>query len=191
MSAVKNYIHDTAASIRNKIKNEMMDRFFSIMADGVTKNNRSLLGISAQYVLNGRLIIRSLGLKQLTESHTGEYLSNVIKDCVEKYDCRMNQGIGVTTGSAANMSKMVRELNKNICEEPESIDIGNVSNDETVLADEDIHNVSSSEDTNDAHIEDLLQRMEADNSPSLFDANHPSTNLGRMESQLNYLDKIV
>lgn len=53
LSVVKNYIHDSAASVRNKIKNEMKNRFFSLLADGVTKNNRSLLGISVQYVLNG------------------------------------------------------------------------------------------------------------------------------------------
>lgn len=168
LSVVKNYIHNTAASIRNKIKNEMKDRFFSIMADGFTKNNRSFLGISAQYVLNGRLIIRSFGLKQLTESHTGEYLSNVIKHCVEEYDCRMNQAIGVTTDNASNMLKMVRELNKQICEAPESIDIETVSNDETVLDDEDIQYVSSSEDTNDAHIEELLQRMECEEIQALL-----------------------
>lgn len=122
LKVVKDYIQKVAESIRNKLKNELSGRFVSLMADGVTKRKRSFLGIGVQYVLNGDLKIRSLGLKKLDEAHTGKYLSDVIKECLQEFGCDVHQAIGVTTDNASNMSKMVRELIGTVCENVDSIE---------------------------------------------------------------------
>lgn len=117
LTVVKSHIHGTATKIRAKIKNEIKARLFSLMVDGASRNNRSALGVSAQYISNGSLKIRMLGLKELTQSHTGDYLGSVVRECVEQYDCNISQAIGVTTDNARNMCKMVRGFNEENAEE--------------------------------------------------------------------------
>lgn len=112
LTVVKDHLHATAAKIRNKIKNELNGRLFSLMVDGASRNNRSVLGMSAQYIVNGTFKIRMLGLRELTESHTGDYLGAVVRECIENYDCEISQAISITTDNAANMIKMVRDINK-------------------------------------------------------------------------------
>lgn len=162
LTVVKNYIHKAADSIRTKIKNEMKDRFFSLLADGVTKRNRSFLGIGAQYVVNGNLKIRSLGLMKLDEAHTGKYLSDVIKKCIQEFGCDMHQVIGATTDNASNMSKMVRELNSSACEEVESvenpIEVNSIGATDQHLEVE-INIGQDNQNIKDAQIDELLQRI--------------------------------
>lgn len=114
---VKNHIHKTTTKICIKIKDQLKGRLFSLLVDGAFKHNRSVLGISVQYILNGSLKIRMLGLKELTQSHTGDYMGSVVRECVEEYDCNISQAIGVTTDNAKNLSKMVRGFNEKIAEE--------------------------------------------------------------------------
>lgn len=124
---VKNHIKATAEKIRERIRIEMKDRLFSFLADAGSKNNRAVLGISVQYTVNGELKIRSLGVKQLTQSHTGEYLSLIVKDCLRKFGCDLNQAIAATADNASNMSKMVKEMNASPCESHEISSLDNES----------------------------------------------------------------
>lgn len=162
LKVVKDYIHRAADSIKTKIKNEMKGRFFSLMADGVTKRNRSFLGIGVQYFMDGFLHIRSLGLKKLEEAHTDKYLSDVIKKCVQEFGCHMNQAIGATTDNASNMSKMVRELNSSACEMIESVENPiemnlNFATDQHLEVETDIG--QDNQNMRDAQIDELLRRM--------------------------------
>lgn len=68
---VKNHIHETAVKIREKIAVQIKDRLFSLSADIVTKNNRSILGIFIQYILDGKLQNRCMGMKELHSRHRG------------------------------------------------------------------------------------------------------------------------
>lgn len=122
LTVVKDHLHATATKIRMKIKTELIGRLFSLMVDGASRKNRQVLGISAQYISNGKLKIRMLGLKELTESHTGEYLAAVVRECIDEYDCEISQAISCTTDNAKNVIKMVREMNKENDDEEEQLD---------------------------------------------------------------------
>lgn len=111
LHVIKDHLHATAVKVRDKIKIEMKDCLFSISADIVTKNNRSILGIYAQYILNNELAVRCIGMKELDKSHTGLYLSEVIRKCIEEYGCDMGQVISITTDNGRNMIKMIEHLN--------------------------------------------------------------------------------
>lgn len=122
LTVVKDHIHKTATKIRMKIRTELIGRLFSLYVDGASRKNRSVLGIGAQYIINGKLKIRMLGLKELTESHTSGYLGAVVRECIEDYDCENSQMISCTTDNAANVSKMVRDMNKENHDEEEQLD---------------------------------------------------------------------
>lgn len=162
LTVVKDNIHKAAERIRSKIKNEMKGRFLSLMADGVTKRNRSFLGIGVQYVQNGSLKIRSLGLEKLDEAHTGKYLSDVIKKCVNEFGCDMRQAIGVTTDNASNITKMVRDLSNSACEQVGSVEnpVEMNSNDATDQHLEvEINIGQDNQIVKDAQIDEFLRRL--------------------------------
>lgn len=110
LMVVKEHIHKTADKIRKKIKEETKDKLISLSVDGASKHRRSVLGIGAQYIHDKKFTIRMLGLKELTDSHTGIYLSSVVRECLTEYGCEMDQVIAVTTDNGSNMIKMAKEL---------------------------------------------------------------------------------
>lgn len=117
---VKSHLMTTANAVRDKIKSDLKNRLFSMSADIVKKNNRSILGIYVHLIKDGILQTRCIGMKELTESHTGEYLSRVIKDCLSAYGCQMNQVMSITTDNGSNMNTLLRNMNKVIVDNDEN-----------------------------------------------------------------------
>lgn len=107
---VKNHLSNTAEKIRTHIRDEVKGRPLSLMCDIVTKHNRSILGVSIQYSLNGKVKIRSIGMIELHESHTGIYLSKIIKQRLQVFNVSLKQIITITTDNGANILKMVRDM---------------------------------------------------------------------------------
>lgn len=113
---VKNHIKDTAKKIRDYILSEVEGRMISVMIDIATKNSRSVLGTSIQYKIDGSTVIRTIGLIELTESHTAEYIAEELIKCLESYKIKLTQIISITTDNAANMAATIKRLNE-ACEE--------------------------------------------------------------------------
>lgn len=76
------------------------------MVDAVTRNHR----ISIQYVFNDSLKIRSIGMIELVQSHTGIYLCQVIIERLKEYGINLQQIVVITTDNGANVQKMVRDI---------------------------------------------------------------------------------
>lgn len=111
---VKQVLHETAESIRRKISAELQNRLLCLMVDITTKRRRSILGISVQIIDNGKHKIRSIGMLELNESHTGEYLAKVICSLLSEYCVNPQQVIAITTDNGANVVKMVRDITAQI-----------------------------------------------------------------------------
>lgn len=109
-SEVKKILLQTSKNIQQKIREELHNRSFSLMVDITTKRRRSILGVSAQYIMNGKHTIHSLGMLELKESHTGEYLAKVICEMLSEYDVKPRQMIAITTDNGGNVVKMVRSM---------------------------------------------------------------------------------
>lgn len=75
---VKDELHETSKSVREKIRAEVKNRPLCLLVDAVTKRGRSILGFSLQFIMNGKHTIRSIGMVQLNSSHTGLYLAEII-----------------------------------------------------------------------------------------------------------------
>ena len=85
----------------------------SVKADCVTKFRRSYLGINIQTRIDDRFYCISLGVIRLAQSHTAEYLKNVILQHLMKFGIEEKHVYSITTDNSANLLKMVRILNKN------------------------------------------------------------------------------
>lgn len=110
LTEVKEMLHKTAKSVQQKIREELHNRPFSLMVDITTKRRRSILGISAQFLVDGKHKIRSIGMVELKESHTGEYLARVICELLSKYGVKPQQVVSITTDNGANVVKMIRDM---------------------------------------------------------------------------------
>lgn len=87
---------------------------FSLSTDIVSKNNRSILGIWAQYIVDGDLRVRCLGMEELTQRHTGKYISEVIISCLAEYNIAPLQMMSITADNASNMRSTLVQINENL-----------------------------------------------------------------------------
>jgi hypothetical protein len=108
---IKMYISELAEKIKNKIKSEVSSRYVSVMVDIGSKNGRSLMGISVQYLLNGSVSVRCLGTIELKTSHTAVYIKEVISNCLSTYDISIDQVFSITTDNGSNVLAMVDLFN--------------------------------------------------------------------------------
>lgn len=75
---VKTHLHTMAHKVISKIAEEVKGRPLSLMVDITTKNGRSIFGASIQFIINGKLKIRSIGMVELHRSHTALYLTQIV-----------------------------------------------------------------------------------------------------------------
>lgn len=94
----------------------------------VTRLDRSFIGINTQFVCKGKMIIVTLGVIQLEERHTGQYLKNAILSELWKLEVHIEQLYTLTTDNGADLcraAKLIEEksqLKSTEREEPESDD---------------------------------------------------------------------
>lgn len=114
MLTVKRHTTETATKIRGKIRDEIKTVPFSLSADIVSKNNRSILGIWAQYIIDGDLRVRCLGMEELIQRHSGKYISETIEACLAEYNIAPLQMTSITADNASNMRSSLDHVNDNL-----------------------------------------------------------------------------
>lgn len=102
-SAVKQHINYLADRVFAQIRSEVQNNFVCVMVDGASKFRRSILGISIQYVCEGTVVLRSVGMINLTSSHTAAYLMEQILSRLNFIGVENNRIISITTDNAPNM----------------------------------------------------------------------------------------
>lgn len=107
---VKTLLHIVSEHIRGKIQIETKGQPLCLMVDIGTCGKRSILGIRIQFILNGKLGFRSIGMVELKDSHTGIYLADVIIKQLKIFDINIRQIITITTDNGANVVKMVKDI---------------------------------------------------------------------------------
>lgn len=112
LTEVKDHLSKMAENVRIRIRQELQGKAICLMADICTKNSRSIFGISAQFIVSGKVQVRSLGLFELDKNHTGVYLAQVLNDCMVKFGIEKWQVFCITTDNGKNVKKMVREFNQ-------------------------------------------------------------------------------
>lgn len=138
---VKCYISKLADKIKSKIKCEAKGSFISVMVDIGSMNNRSLLGISVQYLAGGSIRVRCLGTIELKSSHTALYIKEVITNCLLMFDISIEQVISITTDNGSNMLAMIDLFNDDVYDE-NIPDLDNVDEPSQISGEDDADSVS-------------------------------------------------
>lgn len=111
-TAVKQQIEYLAGEIMKKTKSEVNGKFLSLMVDGATKHQRSILGIYIQYMLDSKIVTRSIGMTNLASKHSGKHLADVIRERLALIGVETSQVIAITTDNGSNMTAMIGRLNE-------------------------------------------------------------------------------
>lgn len=101
--AVKTHVRYLAERIHDQIKTEVRDTFIFVMVDAATKFRRSILGVNIQYIYEGRVVLRCVGMINLTASHTTAYLTEEILNRLNSFGIENRQIISITTDNAPAM----------------------------------------------------------------------------------------
>jgi hypothetical protein len=109
---IKANIRQLSNKIDNEIKLELKGRYFAIMLDIAKKNNISFLGISAEFIINDTITIRSIGMNEIKGAHSAQNIKDMLINCLTKFGVTMRQVISVTTDNGTNLLAMVNLLNE-------------------------------------------------------------------------------
>lgn len=75
---IKKHINEHAESIIKSIKADIDKKLISLKVDCVTRLNRSIIGVNIQYFKDEKLNIKTIGMTELFNRHTSEYLKQVV-----------------------------------------------------------------------------------------------------------------
>lgn len=112
--AVLEHIDYLAGKIANAISVEVKGRLVSLMVDIGSRNNRDILGVSVQYMINGKTVTRSLGMINMAESHTAVNIKEKILACLKRFGMQPNQVVSITSDNASNMLAMIKVFNREL-----------------------------------------------------------------------------
>ena len=86
----------------------MEGKLVSSIADVATCRDQSILGENLQLISDGKMQLRTLAMKELTENHTGFYLKTVLDEVIEQHGIKSNQIYSLTADNGTKMLKCVR-----------------------------------------------------------------------------------
>lgn len=150
--AVKEHIVYLRSQIIEQIKSEVSGKFLSLMVDTATKFRRSIMGISLQFLQGSSIIIRSIGMVHLTQSHTAAYLAEQLLDRLKLFDIKIAQIIAITADNARNMTAMINLMNDIFDEE---CNTDESSSDDEIDANENDHNIDNVQENDEYGILDV------------------------------------
>lgn len=107
---IKDLINDKANEVKNVIIGEIRNKFISLKIDSASRLGRSVIGINAQYICNGKIHLRTLAMYEVDDRQTANYIKNVIIEVIQSYDININQVYSVTSDNGRNMIKAAELL---------------------------------------------------------------------------------
>ncbi|KAH9383985.1 hypothetical protein HPB48_025962 [Haemaphysalis longicornis] len=86
-----------ADEMREEIRQQVKGRLISLKVDCVTRMDRSMLGVNLQFVSDGKIVLRTLAIKELKEGHTAGYLQSILLEVLAAYNVELCQVYSITT----------------------------------------------------------------------------------------------
>lgn len=100
--------------IMDVIKNELAGQLFSVLMDATTTQNRCILGIAAQYMVDDQVVVRTLAMRRVTDDHSGASLSKILKTVLYEYGTNPAMVYTITTDNEKSAVKCVRDTEVNV-----------------------------------------------------------------------------
>ncbi len=101
-------IQEKATHMRLETSQLLQGRIFSLKIDACTRIDRSVLGINAQFIERGKIIFRTLAMREILSRHTGAHLKDLTIHVLNEYNLSIKQVNCVTTDNGSNMVLAVK-----------------------------------------------------------------------------------
>lgn len=112
--AIEAYSLFEQKKIMDTIKNELAGKLFSVMMDATTTQNRCILGIAAQYMVDDQIVVRTLAMRRVKDDHSGVSLSKILKTVLYEYGTNPAMVYTITTDNEPSAVKCVRDTEVNM-----------------------------------------------------------------------------
>ncbi|XP_076284711.1 uncharacterized protein LOC143211135 [Lasioglossum baleicum] len=126
---VRNAVKIKANLFRDMLNKKLNGKLLSLKIDTATCMDRSFLGINVQYLDGVKIVLNTLAVKEIYNSHTAVNIQRILKDVLLAYGISVKQIYSITTDNGSNMIKLVR-LVENDQEDFECYDIEDNSDSE-------------------------------------------------------------
>lgn len=107
--ALREYSVAEYEKMRNIIKEELDGRMFSLMVDSTTTFNRRIIGIVAQYILDDKVVVRTLAMRRYKCNPTAQNYCQIIKSVLFEYGTNVRYVYTVTTDNESAITKCVKD----------------------------------------------------------------------------------
>lgn len=104
-------IESLSIEVQKEIEMELKGQTVNLLIDIATRHSRSILGVNLQYVVNGEIKLRTIGVIPLNCRHTSENITKVIIDLLKKFGVELNQVFDFTSDNGSNMIATRNRLN--------------------------------------------------------------------------------
>lgn len=121
-SDIKKYIFETEIKMREHIKAETGDRVVAMMIDIGSRNSWSFLSMSLQYVIDGYIKVRNIGIIRMEKRHKAQYIEERIVEQLGKFGIDKLAVFVFTTDNASNMIAAVKLFDDDIGNEMEEFE---------------------------------------------------------------------
>lgn len=92
---IMNFVSMKEELIKNNIKTLVKGKLLSLKIDVATRMDKAILGVNLQMIHSSLsttdIVIRTLGMIQLSHSHTGIYIKESILKILDEYGIKVDQ----------------------------------------------------------------------------------------------------
>jgi len=90
-----NFVSVKETSIKNNIRAIVKGKLVSLKIDVATRMDKAILGVNLQMIQASlsktEIVIKTLGMIELTDAHTGMYIKEKILDILHDYEITLDQ----------------------------------------------------------------------------------------------------
>lgn len=112
---VRENVKAMATNMRDQLANILHGKKISIKIDIASIGTRSFMGINCQYLENGKVLLKNLGVIEIFQRHTSEHLKEILIFNLHRFRINTefnNQIYCITTDNGANMIKLSKLMNE-------------------------------------------------------------------------------
>lgn len=109
--SIKKIISEKAEIVRKDIAKGVKGRLISLKIDSATRLDRTFFAVNVQYIENASVVIKTLGVTEMWDRSTSDYLREKLLYILRKYQINVDQIFTITSDNGANMLKLTRSMN--------------------------------------------------------------------------------
>lgn len=100
-------ISDEYERIKDMISRKIKGKVLSLKMDSATRNERSVLGINIQLIVDGKIEIYTLSIREMRTSQAAQNLKEHLQEVLNEFGITKKQIFSITTDNGRNMLKSV------------------------------------------------------------------------------------